>query len=178
MSGQLEFLVCLRAGQFGQSVKPKVNISHCLRQPNVCPWLWLRLRVRPSRGLRTILGPFLGQRPRSSSANTELSSESAALRTLGGHWQYWHPASGQVWSVITSSDGELKWSLDKIKDKIIQNKYQKDPANEVIWIQWREINGRKNVCENNISSINCLDFPRWATMRFLLNRYFCCYTGF
>ena len=90
VSGQLEFLVCLRAGQFGQSVKPKVNISHCLRQPNVCPWLWLWLRVRPSRGPlshhpRTIPWP-------------------AAPLLLGQHWtQFRKCGPPDTWLTLTSS---------------------------------------------------------------------------
>ena len=51
---------------------------------------------------------------------------------LGETWD-WQPACGQVGSVITRSDGEIKWSLDKIKDKVIQNKYKKDP-------KWSDLN--------------------------------------
>ena len=130
-----------------------------------------------AEGRDTDLGPFLGQPWPSLLRAPTLNSvqESAALRTLG-----WRAVKlltrvwpGGVVTVITPSDGENLWYLGEIEDNNV-----KKNLNEVIWIQWRKTNGWKNVCENNISSINCLDFPRWATMRFLLNRYFCRYAGF
>ena len=139
-SAQLRIpIVCLRAWQFGQSVKPKVNISPCPRLPNVCPWL--RLRVSQAEDQATILGPFLGQRPRSSSANTELSSgkcgpldTSVRLIEIDARL-----TRCDLITVIASSDGETKWSVEE-KGRNIDIKWsQKDH------LKWSDLNSmRKN----------------------------------
>ena len=75
-------------------------------------------------------------------------------------------SSGPVIALSDRGWNDLLWTRD-----------EKISWNQVKWFEFTfiETNRRTNVCENNISSINCLDSHRWATTRFLLNCYFCRY---
>ena len=173
-SAQLKIpIVCLRAWQFRQSVKPKVNISPLSPSAQCLSLILARAPSEPSGGPnnhpRTIPWPapslLLGQHWTQFRKVRPFGHFSEADARLTKMWSYdgdcykWRRNKMIFWRNIGSITTDLKTII----------------SNEVIWIQWGKTNGWKNVCENNISSINCLDFPRWANMRFLLNRYFCRY---
>ena len=138
-SAQLRIpIVCLRAWQFGQSVKPKVNISP----------------LSPSaQCLSLILAPAPSEPSGGPSNHPRTIPWPAPSLLLGQHWTQFRKVrpSGHfseadarltrcdLITVIASSDGETKWSVEE-KGRNIDIKWsQKDH------LKWSDLNSmRKN----------------------------------